>query len=115
MANEIFIKTLKNKIGKCLTLISKNVYIDKLGNIVNECNNTYHKTIKMKPADVKLSTYIDLKVANNDKNSKFEVAMYESEWSWNVCMKCKNIKTRKQFCKSLHSKLVWRIFCYWKS
>ena len=79
MASEIFIKTLKNKIGKCLTLIFKNVYIDKLGNIVNECNNTYHKTIKMKPADVKLSTYIDLKVAYNDNNSKFEVAMYESE------------------------------------
>ena len=31
--------------------VSKNVYIDKLGNIVNKYNNTYHNTIKMKPVD----------------------------------------------------------------
>ena len=52
-----------------MTSISKNMYIDKLDNIVNKYNNTYYKTIKMKPADVKLSTYIDsskeiLKVLN---------------------------------------------------
>ena len=39
--------------------ISKNVYIDKYDDIVNKYNNTYHSTIKMKPADVKSSTYID--------------------------------------------------------
>ena len=39
--------------------ISKSVYIDKLNDIVNKYNNTYHKTIKMKPVDVKPSTYID--------------------------------------------------------
>ena len=39
--------------------ISKNVYIDKLFDIVNKYNNTYHRTIKMKPVDVKSSTYID--------------------------------------------------------
>ena len=42
---ERFIKTLNNKIYKYMTLISKNVYIDKLDDIVNECNNTYHRTI----------------------------------------------------------------------
>ena len=47
-----FIRTLKTKIYKYMTSISKNVYIDKLDNIVNEYNNTYHKTIKMKPVDV---------------------------------------------------------------
>ena len=41
-----------------MTSISKNVYIDKL-DIVNKYNNTYHSTIKMKPVDVKSSTYID--------------------------------------------------------
>ena len=46
---ERFIRTLKNKIYKYMTLISKNVYIDKLPDIVNEHNNTYHKTIKIKP------------------------------------------------------------------
>ena len=50
---ERFIRTLKSKIHKCMTLISKNVYIDKLDNIVNKYNNTYHRTIKMKPVDVK--------------------------------------------------------------
>ena len=45
---ERFIRTLKTKIYKYMTSISKNVYIDKLDDIVNECNNTYYRTIKMK-------------------------------------------------------------------
>ena len=58
---ERFIKTLKNKIYKCMTSLSKNVYVDRLDDIVKEYNNTYHKSIKMKPVDVKDNTYIDLK------------------------------------------------------
>ena len=50
---ERFIKTLKTKIYKYITSISKNVYIIKLDDIVNEYNNIYHRTIKMKPVDVK--------------------------------------------------------------
>ena len=50
--------TLKSKIYKYMTSISKNVYIDKLNDIVNEYNNIYRSTIKMKPIDAKLSTYI---------------------------------------------------------
>ena len=42
-----------------MTSISKNMYIDKLDDIVNEYNNTYHRTIKMKPIDVKDNSYID--------------------------------------------------------
>ena len=56
---ERFIRTLKTNIYKYMTAISKNVYINKLGDIVNEYNNTYHRTIKMKPAGVKDNTYID--------------------------------------------------------
>ena len=56
-----------------MTSVSKNVYIDKLDNIVNEYNNTYHKTIKMKPVDVKDNTNIDLGKDVNDKNPKFQV------------------------------------------
>ena len=56
---ERFIRTLKNEIYKYMTSISKNVYIDKLDDIVDEYNNTYHRTIKMKPVDVKDNTYID--------------------------------------------------------
>ena len=55
---ERFIRTLKNKIYKYMTAISKNVYIDKLDDIVNEYNNTYHRKIKMKPIDVKNNMYI---------------------------------------------------------
>ena len=56
---ERFIRTLNNEIYKYMTSISKNVYIDKLDVIVKKCNNTYHKSIKMKPVDVKDNTYID--------------------------------------------------------
>ena len=42
-----------------MTSISKNVYINKLDNVINEYNNTYHRTIKMKTVDVKDNTYID--------------------------------------------------------
>ena len=56
---ERFIRTLKNKIYKYMASISKNVSIDKLTDIVNKYNNTY-STIKMKPVDIKSSTYIDL-------------------------------------------------------
>ena len=56
---ERFIRTLKTKIEKYMTSISKSVYIDKLVDIVNEYNNTYHRAIKMKLADVKDNTSID--------------------------------------------------------
>ena len=49
-----------------MTSISKNVYIRKLDDIVNECNNTCHRAIKMKPVDVKDNTYIDFKKEVND-------------------------------------------------
>ena len=73
---ERFIRTLKNKIYKYMTSASKNVYIDKLDDIVNEYNNTYHRTIKMKPVDVKDNTYIDFEKEVNDKDSKFKVGDY---------------------------------------
>ena len=69
---ERFIRTLKNKIYKYMTSISKNVYIDKLDDIVKEYNNKYHTSIKMKPVDVKDNTYIDFKKEVNDKDPKFK-------------------------------------------
>ena len=65
-----FIRTLQNKIYKCMTSVSKNVYMNNLADIVNKCSNTYHSTIKMKPADVKSSTYIDFNKENNKEDSK---------------------------------------------
>ena len=70
---ERFIKTLKSKIYKYMTSISKNVYIDKLDDIVDEYNNTYHTTIKMKPIDVKDNTYINAYKEINNKDPKFKV------------------------------------------
>ena len=61
-----FIRTLKNKIYKYMTSISKNVYIDILDDIVKKYNNIYHKSIKMKLADVKDNTNIDFKKEIND-------------------------------------------------
>ena len=68
------IRTLENKIYKYMTSVSKNVYIDKLNDIANKCNDSYHKTIKMKPVDVKKNRYIDFNKEINYKNPKFNFA-----------------------------------------
>ena len=73
VTSERFIRTLKNKIYKYMTSISKNVCIDKLDDIVKKYNSIYHTTIKMKPVDVKDNTYIDFKKEVNDKDPKFKV------------------------------------------
>ena len=70
---ERFIITLKTKIYKYMTSVSKNVYIDKLDDIVGEYDDTYHRKIKMKLADVKDNTYIDFEKEVNDKYPKFKV------------------------------------------
>ena len=56
-----------------MTAVSKNVYIDKLDGIVNEYNNTYHRTTKMNPIEVKDNTYINCIKEVSDKDSKFKV------------------------------------------
>ena len=63
---ERFIRTLKTKIYKHMPAISKNVYIDKLEEIVDKYNTTSHRTAKMKLADVKVDTYIDFDVENDE-------------------------------------------------
>ena len=70
---ERFIRTLKNKIYKYMISVSKNVYINKLDDIVNEYNTTYHRTIKMKPIDVKDNTYINTVKEVNHKDPIFKV------------------------------------------
>ena len=59
-----------------MTAISKNLYIDKLDDIVLEYNNIYHRTIKMKSVHVKDNTYIDFETEVNDKDPKFKVGDY---------------------------------------
>ena len=56
--------------------ISKNVYIDELDDIAKEYNKTYHKTIKMKPINIKDNTYINFEKEVNNKDPKFKVGDY---------------------------------------
>ena len=100
VAAERFIRSLKTIVYKYMNSISKNVYIDKLDDIVNKYNNAYHRTIKMKPADVKPSAYIDSSKEINDEDYKFKIG--------DIVRISKYIK---HFCKRLSSKLVWRSFC----
>ena len=81
---ERIFKPQKVKICQYMTSISKNVYIDKLDDIVNKYNNTYHSTIKMKPVDVKSTTYIDSSKELNDKDPKFKLV---------ILLEYQNIKT----------------------
>ena len=72
---ERFIRTLKNKIYKYMTSLSKNVYIDALDDIVNKYNNKYHTTTEMTPVDVKSSTYIDSSKEINDEVLNLKLAI----------------------------------------
>ena len=90
-----FIRTSENKIYKYMTSISKNVCINKLDDMINRYNNTYHRTIKMKPVDVKSSIYNDFNKKNNKDGPKLK-----------FCDNVRISKYKKNFCKSLHSKLV---------
>ena len=56
-----------------MTSISQNIYNDKLDDIVNKYNNTYHRTIKVKPIDVKDNTYININKEADDNDPKFGV------------------------------------------
>ena len=70
---ERFIRTLKNKIYKHMTAVSKKFSFEVLNDIVDEYNNTYHKTIKMKPIDVKNDSFAEYNEESNEKDPKFKV------------------------------------------
>ena len=72
---ERLIRTLKNKIYKCMSSIPTNVYICKLYDIVKEYNNTYHRTIKMKPIDLRIIHILILrkKLMKKIQNSKLVI------------------------------------------
>ena len=83
---ERFIRTLKTKIYKCT--MPKIVYIDQLDDMLNECSNTCHRTIKMKPVDVKDNTFIDwvelrsIEFRSNDKDKNIFAKGYTPK---NIC------------------------------
>ena len=67
-----FISNFKNNVYKYLTSITKNADIEELDDIFHECNNTYHRTIKIKPADVKSDKSINSNVENDYKDTKIK-------------------------------------------
>ena len=72
--NPLLLKdSLGYKIYKHTTSVSKNMHINKLDDIVNKYNNTYHSTAKMKPLHVKPNTYIESSKEINNKNPKFKI------------------------------------------
>ena len=70
---ERFIRTLKNKLYKHMTAVSKNMYYDVLDDIVKKHNNTWHSTIKMKPKDVGDNNLTEYVEESNKKDPKFKV------------------------------------------
>ena len=74
VVSERFLRALKNKIYKYMTSVSKNVYIDKLEEMVNKYNNTYHSIMTMKTFDVRSSTYSNSSKDINEKDPKFKLA-----------------------------------------
>ena len=70
---ERFIRTIRNKIYKYMTSVSKNVYIDKLDDVVHKYNNKKHRTIKMKHIDVKDNIYVHFGKEVHDNDPKFKV------------------------------------------
>ena len=73
VAAERFIRTLKNKIFKHMIAVSKNVYFDVLGDIIDKYNNTVYRSIKMKPIDVTSDSYAKYNEHSNITKPKFKV------------------------------------------
>ena len=113
-----------------MTPISKNVYIDKLDDIVNECNNTYHGKIKTKPVDVKYNTYFDSMELHsskevNDKDPKSKVGDhvriskhknlcakgYTPNWSEEVFV-IKKVKNTVSWTYAVNDLNSYQIICY---
>ena len=103
---ERLIRTLKTKIYKYMTSVSKDVYIDKLDDIVTEYNNTYHITIKMKPVNVKDNTYIDFKKEINGKNP-VRISKYK-----NIFAKDTHQTGLKKFLLLVKLKIQFNDICY---
>ena len=123
---ERFIRTLKNKIYKYITSVSKNVFIDKLDDIGNKYNNTYHNTIKMRSVYVKSNTYFNYSRKINKRDPKFRVGDnaiiskyknifakgYTSNWSEEVFLikKVKNFVLWVNVINNLKGEKIFGIF-----
>ena len=84
--------------------VSKNVYFVVLNDIVDKCNNTFQRTTKMKPIDVKPDTYAEYSVDSNEKDPKFKVSNHVK------ISKDKNVKIQKRFTKGYTSHWYGKVF-----
>ena len=82
-----------------MTLISNNAYIDKLDAIVDKYNNTYQRTIKLKPYDINSSSYIAFGFEHNDKDPKFKVGVRKfKNRRNNILAQSLDISIQKRLC-----------------
>ena len=79
---ETFTRMLKKKKYVYITSISKNVYINKLDDIVHKYNNAYHRTIERKSDDVKPNTYINSTKEINDNDPNFNIGDIVRIWKY---------------------------------
>ena len=70
---EKFIRTLKNKIYKHVTIVGKNVHFNVLDDIVDKYNNSFHISLKMKPKDVTDDSFVEYSEQSNKKDAKFKI------------------------------------------
>ena len=105
---ERFIRISKSKIYKHMTAISKNIYFDVLNYIVDEYNNTYHKTIKMKPIDVRNYSFAEYNEESNEKDPQFKVGdhfriskyknIFAKGYAPSWCKEIFAVKKKKRYC-----------------
>ena len=69
-----------------MTSMSKNVYIDKLVDMVNKYNNTHLSAIKIKSVDVKSSTHIDLNRENINKIVNLKLVTMQEYRNIKTCL-----------------------------
>ena len=107
--------------------VPKNVYNDKLNDIVNKYNNTHHSTITAKPVDIKSNAYIECSKKINNKNPKFKIGGtvriskyknifakgYTPNWSEEVFMikKVKNTASRAHDISDFKGEETFGTFC----
>ena len=65
------------QVFKHVTAVSKDIYFDVLDDIVNKCNDTVHRTIKMKPIDVTSDSYTEYNKDSYKKDPKFKVGDHD--------------------------------------
>ena len=107
VAAERFTRTLKNKIYKHMTVISKSVYFNVLNDIADKHNNTHHKTIKIKQIDVKSDSFAEYNEESNEKDPKFKgdhvrISKYKNIFAKghasNWCEEIFVVKKSKKYC-----------------